>query len=397
MTSRRRPGLTEVNPATGRHWTLKEAVFAVMLEAKETAGAICAARTLMYKVRPRIQRYTLRKLKDTYFTKTLLPQYEREVGVLPGVYYEPRGELVHPHDDEGVMLGTREVEDYTVPSYHFDKVLFIEKTGLKPQLEPYRLGQKYDMAIVYGQGFSVVACRDLLARTTAQEMKVYTVHDGDHSGYNIGRTVGEPTVRMPDHNIEVIDLGLTVQQAIDLNLDWEWVVREVALPSGLDLNEVELDWFGDGRPIPRPNGKTHYNCKRCELNAFSADGLAEFIEAQLQAHGVTPKVVPPEDVLDEYAEWKRRDMLDDLVHDELERRMDYDAIVDELLERHPELIADLNEDRVREWFADGDNIFEPWKEATRGLLQEDIEAVDGLDDSVVELIREQLAESQDDK
>src|SRR4029077_1529448 len=96
------------------------------------------------------------------------------------------------------------------------------------QLVPYRLGQKYAMAIVYGQGFSVVACRDLLARTTPQEMKVYTVHDGDHSGYNIGRTVREPTVRMPDHNIEVIDLGLTVQQAIDLNLDWEWVVREVA-------------------------------------------------------------------------------------------------------------------------------------------------------------------------
>ena len=56
----------------------------------------------------------------------------------------------------------------TLPDHQFDKILFVEKTGLKTQLEPYRLAQKYDMAIIYSQGFSVVACRDLLASTESR-------------------------------------------------------------------------------------------------------------------------------------------------------------------------------------------------------------------------------------
>jgi hypothetical protein len=46
-------------------------------------------------------------------------------------------------------------------------------------------------------------------------MTVFVQHDGDLSGYDIGRTLGEPTERMPDHDIEVIEIGLTVQQAIE--------------------------------------------------------------------------------------------------------------------------------------------------------------------------------------
>ena len=44
-------------------------------------------------------------------------------------------------------LGTREVEEYELPPWQFDKILYIEKTGLKTQLAPYRLGEKYDMAV----------------------------------------------------------------------------------------------------------------------------------------------------------------------------------------------------------------------------------------------------------
>jgi hypothetical protein len=48
--------MTLVNPATGRPWTLKAAVFAGMPDAKAAAGLIVAARTLYYKVRPRLQK-----------------------------------------------------------------------------------------------------------------------------------------------------------------------------------------------------------------------------------------------------------------------------------------------------------------------------------------------------
>ena len=92
-------------------WTIKDAVFEVLPEAKAAAGHIVAARTLYYKVRPLIQQYTDKELDYDYFSQTLLPEYERTIAPLPGLYYEARGELHHPHDDQVIPLGTREVED----------------------------------------------------------------------------------------------------------------------------------------------------------------------------------------------------------------------------------------------------------------------------------------------
>ncbi|HTY27699.1 MAG TPA: hypothetical protein VMD51_06065, partial [Mycobacterium sp.] len=185
-------------------------MFEVMAEAKEAAGDICAARTLMYAVRPRIQKFTDAELKPDYFTQTLLPEYERTIAPLPGVYYEPRGQLHHPHDDTVIPLGTREVESYHPPPWQFDKVLYIEKTGLAAQLAPYQLGQRYDLAVIFGNGYSPTACRELLSRSEIRDMMLFVLHDADIDGYNIARTLGEATRRMPNHHVEVIDLGLTV-------------------------------------------------------------------------------------------------------------------------------------------------------------------------------------------
>ena len=272
--------------------TIKDAVFGVLPAAKAAAGLIVAVRTLFYKVRPLFQKRTDKELDYKYFSQTLLPEYQREHEVLDGLYYEPRGELHHPHDDTVTQLGTREVGDYEVPPWQFDKVLYIEKTGLQAQLAPYRLGQKYDMGIIYGKGYPVVACRDLLARTEFRDMTIFVLHDADTDGYNIARTLGEETARMPDHNIKVIDLGLTVPQAIDHGLETEHFTRKVALPTGLVLDEDADEWF-TGEPFDAGNGKTHYDCTRCELNAFSSDQLAEFIEDGLARHGVSAKLGAP--------------------------------------------------------------------------------------------------------
>ena len=91
-------------------WTIKDAVFEVLPEAKAAAGLIVAIRTLYYKVRPLVQKYTDKQLDYDYFSQTLLPEYQREHGPLEGLYYEARGELHHPHDDTVTQLGTREVE-----------------------------------------------------------------------------------------------------------------------------------------------------------------------------------------------------------------------------------------------------------------------------------------------
>jgi hypothetical protein len=374
-------------------WTIKEAVFAVLSQAKAAAGHQVAARTLYYKVRPLIQQFTDKELGYAYFSQELLPEYERTVAPLPGLYYEARGALHHPHDDQIIRLGTREVAAYIPPSWQFDKVLYIEKEGLEAQLAPYRLGQRYDMAIIYGKGFAVTACRELLALfEIREEMKIFVLHDADINGYDIARTLGEATRRMPNHNVDVIDLGLTVPQAIEYELETEEFTRRKALPAELELDDDALEWF-TGEPIDTGYGKPHYECTRCELNAFSADELAEFIEAGLQRHGATEKVVPPADVLAEHVQEVRDDALTDLVNTELARLVDIDEVVRQLIADRPDLV-DVDEARIRDTFTDNPTL--SWRSSAGQLVAEDIEAADGLTESVRQQVAEQLAASMND-
>ena len=55
---------------------------------------------------------------------------------------------------------------------------------------------------------------------------------------------------MPDHNIDVIDLGLTVPQAIEHGLETEKFTREGELPADLELDDDAHEWF-TGEPISR--------------------------------------------------------------------------------------------------------------------------------------------------
>jgi DNA topoisomerase VI subunit B len=278
------------------NWTLKDAVFHVMREAVQAAAGSLgrvSAHTLFYHVRPRIQPYTDRELTSDYFEQTLLPAYRREVGPLPEVYYEPRGVLYEPHTGKAIPLGTREVESYNFPSWLYDKILFVEKKGLWPVFEAARLAERYDMAVVAGEGYASEACRVLFASAKKdQRYQLFVVHDADPHGYNIGRTLREETERMPDYRVEVNDLGLRLADAIDMGLLTEEFTRKKALPSGLKLDDVERKHF-----VGRQTGNKSWVCQRVELNAFSGPGLIAYVERGLVANGVRGKVIPPDPVL----------------------------------------------------------------------------------------------------
>jgi len=249
------------------------------------------------------------------------------------------------------------------------------------------------MAIIYGQGYAPTARRNLLARSDIREMKIFVLHDADIDGYNIARTLAEATRRMPDHTIDVIDLGLTVPQAIELGLETEKFTRRKELPADLELDDNALEWF-TGDPIEVDYGaKPQWSCQRCELNAFSADGLAEFIEAGLQRHGATEKLVPPEDVLSKHVETVRDNTLTDLVAVELGRMADMGAVVRQLLADNPNL-AEVVESDVRDRFAD--HRTESWRTAARELVHEDIAAADGLAGVVHRQLEEQLRSPRSD-
>jgi hypothetical protein len=274
--------------------SLVEAVARVMPEAVEHARGDehlpVSAHTLYYSVRKLIQAHTTKELRSDYFEQHLLPAYQRDRGRIAGLYYEARGTLYEPHTGKAVPLGTREVMDYQFPHWLYDKILFVEKKGLWPVLEKARLAEKYDMAIIAGEGYATEACRVLFKNADkGQRYQLFTSHDADPFGYNIGRTLREATARMPGYSVEVIDLGLRLGDAIDMGLEPEEFTRQKAIPQELELTDLEREYFEGIR-----TGKNAWRCKRVELNAFTSPQLIGFYDRQLHDNGVRGKVIPPD-------------------------------------------------------------------------------------------------------
>jgi hypothetical protein len=313
--------------------TLKDAVYEVIPESYAVAtgdGVLpVSARTFYYQVRPRIQIHTDRELEFEYFSQQLLVEYRRTVDPLLLIYYEPRGELHDPHDRDTVQLGTLEVEAYIPPDWNYDKVLYVEKTGLWPTIQAARIAERYDMAILTGEGFAVTAARAFLDGVGA--MRLFALHDADPAGYNISRTLGEPTWRMPDHQADIIDLGLTVPDAIARGLQTESFTRSKALPKVLlpRLDLEALEWF-TGVPFIDKNSREKHRCTRVELNAFSGPELVAYIEDRLAANGADQKLVPPQAVLDSAAEDRARRRCLEALETRLASLVDLDALADEL-------------------------------------------------------------------
>jgi hypothetical protein len=339
--------------------TLKQAVFEVMPRAVAAAtggGAYqVSARTLYYQVRPLVQEHTDKGLEYGYFSQTLLTEYRDARGPIEGLYYDPRGVLAEPHTATMVKLGTIEVAGYRLPEWTFDKILYVEKKGLEPIFAAARFAERYDMAVAYGEGYAVEAARELLAQAEAGNYTILVLHDADPYGYEIARTLGEATRRMPDHEIEVVDLGLTVADAIDQGLGAETFTRRKALPWQLTagLDATERAWF-EGNPA----GWHSWICRRVELNAFTAPALVAYVEAKLEAAGATGKIVPPADVLEGQAREQHRRAVAQVVDDYLASRLDTAALTDTLAAEFDldadtdlaQVVADAHErDRASWW------------------------------------------------
>jgi hypothetical protein len=372
-------------PAT----TLKQAVFEVLPRAVAAAtgnGAYqVSARTLYYQVRPLIQEHTHKQLEYGYFSQTLLTEYRDAYGPIEGLYYEPRGVLAEPHTATTVKLGTVEVASYRLPEWTFDKVLYVEKRGLEPILASARFAERYDMAVAYGEGYAVEAARELLAQAEAGNYTILVLHDADPYGYEIARTLGEATRRMPDHEIEVVDLGLSVADAIDQGLGAETFTRRKALSWQLRarLDDSERAWF-EGRPA----GWRSWICRRVELNAFTAPDLVAYVEGRLEAAGATGKIVPPADVLQAHAREHHHRVVEQVVDDYLAARLDVAALTDTLAGEFDldadtdlaEVVADAHERDRATW----------WKRAVEGEANRHVDTAD-------ERLRARLAELLDER
>jgi len=307
--------------------TLKEAVFRVMQAAWQYATGDgdyrVSKRSLYYAVRARIQALTPAPLDYNYFSQDLLTQYQTEHGPLQGLYADPRGVLYEPHTGQVVQLGTSQVDAYTFPAWRYDKILYVEKKGLWPVLQDAQLGERYDMAILAGEGYATEAIRVLFQRATQnQQCQLFVLHDADPDGYNIARTLREETARMPDYAVDVVDLGLTIEDARAWGLQTETFTRKKALPRRLVLSEAARAAFEGRREWKQ------WVCERVELNAFSAPALIGYIEEGLQRAGVRGKVIPSDGVLPFHARTMRQQALETLARRALAAILQSDTLID---------------------------------------------------------------------
>jgi hypothetical protein len=314
-------------------WTLKDAVFAVLPEAWQHATGNdqypVSSRFLYYPVRKLIQRWTRKDLDYDYFSQDLLIAYQRQHGPLRGLYYDPRGVLYEPHSGRAIPLGTREVEAYQFPAWLYDKILYVEKKGVWPILQAAALAERYDMAVIAAEGYATEATRVLFVQADkGQHYQLFVLHDADPDGYNIARTLREETRRMPGYTVEIIDLGLTLGDALGMDLGEEAWTRRKALPQGLVLTETERAYF-EGRQA----GHRSWICRRIELNALTAPALVAYIEATLQRAGVRGKVIPPDDVLPRLTREAYRHRMDVWVDHTMSALLSLDAIKASLAEK----------------------------------------------------------------
>jgi hypothetical protein len=373
------------DPAPPR-WTQKEIVFGILPRAIESAGDLFSARDLYYAARPLCYAHhgwsEGKQLGYGYFSQRLLTEYQEIWGPIAGLWRDPRGHLHEPHTGRVLALGTREVAAYEFPPYTFDKVLYVEKEGEMPKLKAAQLAERYDMAIVSGKGYPAEAVRTLFERAEGGDYQLFAFHDADVDGYNIARVMREATRRMPTYSVEVVDIGLTVEDALEMNLDSEPFSRMKSPPEMLygSLSPVADEYFIDRH-------------ERFELNAILPDTRRiEYIEGKLEENGVRGKLIPPDDALKERCEAMYRERVGGWVDEAIAELLQSDELKENIAKERQERFG---LEGTRGWIEEG---FESdSSKSWRGTLDEKLEELykaeheNYLRDAVSRHVRELIA------
>lgn len=163
--------------------------------------------------------------------------------------------------------------------YKYDKVLYIEKTGFDAIFKAEKVGERYNMIIVSGQGFSTRAAKTLLYKFQQMGLKLYCLHDLDISGIYILDSFGTPNKKFKE-SITMENLGVTLEDVEKYHIEPEKVDIKKEDKKKLKNLSYEYRRFFDAG--------TSY--RRVELNAFSTAQVLEILENKLSAVNNLPAI-----------------------------------------------------------------------------------------------------------
>jgi hypothetical protein len=361
----------------GAAWTIKSAGWHVMAKAYADASGNgtypAEGRQVMYAARSEVLRLTgFDKIDGNDFVQRVVRSYVAEHPVETAdwdIVFNARGHFSEPHTNYNIGLGTVEVRDYLVakakmppavrvedntmyptlgPENRYSAVLFVEKEGFDPLFASAKICERYDIGLMSTKGMSVAAARMLVDWLCAHGVKVLVLHDFDITGFKIFGTLGtDSKVYTFKNEVEVIDIGLRLKDAMRLNLQSEpvktegnWEKHSATLRRHGATNE-EIDFLSD---------------RRVELNAMTAPVFVQFLEEKFAEHGIK-KMMPDGKVLEAHArriiEGQLTKKLLDQERDKLKAEAaampippDLDQVVEDLLADRPELAWDMASDSV---------------------------------------------------
>jgi hypothetical protein len=388
--ARRAPRKTYYAPY--RRTSQKDIVFEVLPQAIRNAGSTFSNRDLYYATRPlAYAQYDWdggKRLEYNYFAQQLITEYEENHGRIAGRWSDPRGSLHEPHTGKSIGLGTREVLSYEFPEHTFDKILYVEKEGEWPKLQAAKLAERYDMAIASAKGYPVEAVRELFERAEAGDYQLFVFHDADLDGYNIARVMREATRRMKHYDVDVVDIGLTVENALEMGLEPEPFSRkkDISVDLWWSLSDVAKEYLYRLNPYGRG-----VHGERFELNAILPDTRRiEYIERKLEENGVRGKVIPPDEKLKELAEEKYRDLSAEWVAEAIDELISSKELNEKIADQFVDKF-DLGESRrhIEKHFEKDRSL--SWRAALTARLEEvRVEHKDAVKDAVREAIEDAL-------
>jgi DNA topoisomerase VI subunit B len=381
---------------------LRDVIFELLRDAiveyRATLGDVIWERQLFYNIRNKVQQIDRHLAKFSQATfKRILNDYQELFGEIEGLSNKPRGTFVEPHGDKRLPLGTRDVAQYVIPSYQYDKILVIEKQGFEELFNRHQIAQRYDLGIMYDEGYSVDAGKALAKAAQDRGIKLFLLHDTDPYGYQIFDAMRRASNEAPD-GLDIIDISFTMEDALVMGKVPEVHYRPKALAQCILplLTPKTLEVF-QGERVPTPpevqkRFKKHHpyvwEYGRVELNDFATDP-AEFmaeIEKRLKTHGADKKLVPPRTVLKHKAIEERDSQLRDAASWAIHDALDIDAMVRSLVEKLKRKVRliDIPKD-LQKWAKE----LRPqsWKQRITEIV---CERIDELADQVNELAEEAI-------
>ncbi len=299
-------------------------------------------RQAFYKHRPVFAEYGFEDIDYGYYVKPLVRDWEQRMGRRMFLR-ETRGVLLLPDRDEYIQIDTKLVNSFVCPDYTVKNLFYIEKRGFADALRAAKIHRRYDIAILSGQGYTTDDIKLILHKIakTDEQIKVFCFHDCDIYGIHILNNAGKEHY-IEGTKVEITSLGILPPEAVEKKYPVEWYEpkksKKTKKAVQFDYENLEhilypedFKWLAEV-----VDGKR----RRVELNIFSPLEFIQYVEKKIKEAGITEKLLPPVEVIENTIDEKVKSEKDNLVDNAIDYNLEE---IDDMIEEIKTAIIDKEE------------------------------------------------------